>query len=112
MRAGRPKRPAEREQERDIYALLVTGADLTEADLSGVDLTKAKVTKEQLARCKSLKRANMPDGSKQRPLIAEQHRGQVREVPVQHEEIENRIRTRIGEDPWTSEMARVNVEIK
>jgi hypothetical protein len=33
------------------------------------------------------------------------------EVPVQHEEIENRIRTRIGEDPRTMEMPHVNVEV-
>lgn len=45
------------------------------------------------------------------PLIGEEHRGQVGEVPVQHEEIENRIRTRIGEDPRTAEMPHVNVEV-
>jgi hypothetical protein len=45
------------------------------------------------------------------PLIGEQHGGQVGEMPVQHEEIENRIRTRIGEDPRTAEMPRVNVEV-
>lgn len=45
------------------------------------------------------------------PLIGEQHRGHVGEVPVQHEEIENRIRTRIGEDPRTAEMPHVNVEV-
>ena len=33
------------------------------------------------------------------------------EIPVQHEEIENRIRTRIGEDPRTMEMPHVNVEV-
>ena len=33
------------------------------------------------------------------------------EIPVQHEEVENRIRTRIGEDPRTSEMPHVNVEV-
>jgi hypothetical protein len=45
------------------------------------------------------------------PLIGKQHRGQVGEVPVQHEEVENRIRTRIGEDPRTMDMPRVNVEV-
>jgi hypothetical protein len=33
------------------------------------------------------------------------------EIPEQQEEVENRIRTRIGEDPRTAEMPRVNVEV-
>lgn len=33
------------------------------------------------------------------------------EIPVQHEEIENHIRTLIGEDPRTREMPHVNVEV-
>ena len=33
------------------------------------------------------------------------------EIPVQHEEIENRIRTRIGEDPRTMDLPHVNVEV-
>lgn len=45
------------------------------------------------------------------PLIGEQHRGQVGDVPVQHEEVENRIRTLIGEDPRTSDMPHLNVEV-
>lgn len=45
------------------------------------------------------------------PLIGEQHRGRVGDVPVQQEEVENRIRTRIGEDPRTREMPHVNVEV-
>jgi hypothetical protein len=45
------------------------------------------------------------------PLIGEQHSGQVGEVPVQQEEIENRIRTRLGEDPRTAEMPHVNIEV-
>jgi hypothetical protein len=45
------------------------------------------------------------------PLIGEQHRGQVGDVPVQQEEIENRIRTRLGEDPRTAEMPHVNIEV-
>lgn len=45
------------------------------------------------------------------PLIGESHRGQVGDVPVQHEEIENRIRTRIGEDERTRDIPRVNVEV-
>jgi uncharacterized protein YjbI with pentapeptide repeats len=40
------------------------GADLSGVDLSGADLTDANVTEEQLATCKSLKGATMPDGSK------------------------------------------------
>ncbi len=45
------------------------------------------------------------------PLIGEQHRGQVGEVPVQQEEVENRIRTRLGEDPRTADMPHVNIEV-
>lgn len=45
------------------------------------------------------------------PLIGEQHRTNVEGVPEQQEEIEQRIRTRIGEDPRTAEMPRLNVEV-
>jgi hypothetical protein len=45
------------------------------------------------------------------PLIGEQHRGDVEGVPEQQEEVEQRIRTRIGEDPRTMDMPRVNVEV-
>jgi hypothetical protein len=45
------------------------------------------------------------------PLIGEEHREQVGDVPVQHEEVENRIRTLIGEDPRTMDMPHVNVEV-
>ena len=45
------------------------------------------------------------------PLIGEQHQGQVGDVPTQHEEVENRIRTLIGEDPRTADMPRINVEV-
>ena len=45
------------------------------------------------------------------PLIGEQHRGSVEGVGEQQEEVEQRIRTRIGEDPRTAEMPRVNVEV-
>lgn len=45
------------------------------------------------------------------PLIGERHRGQVGDVPEQQEEIENRIRTRIGEDERTRNLPRVNVEV-
>ncbi len=46
------------------------------------------------------------------PLIGRQHRppGGV-DIPEQQEEIEQRIRTRIGEDPRTLMMPRVNVEV-
>ena len=44
------------------------------------------------------------------PLIGEQH-GDVEGVGEQQEEVEQRIRTRIGEDPRTAEMPRVNVEV-
>jgi hypothetical protein len=42
----------------------LTGADLTGAELPGADLSDATVTEEQLATCKSLEDATMPDGSK------------------------------------------------
>ena len=45
------------------------------------------------------------------PLIGEQHRGDVEGVPEQQEEVEQRIRTRIGEDPRTKDLPRVNVEV-
>lgn len=45
------------------------------------------------------------------PLVGEQHRGQAGEIPTQQQEIENRIRTQIGEDPRTMDMPRVNVEV-
>ena len=44
------------------------------------------------------------------PLIGEQH-GYVEGVGEQQEEIEQRIRTNIGEDPRTTDMPRVNVEV-
>ena len=43
--------------------LNLRGADLSGADLSGADLTDANVTEEQLATCKSLQGATMPDGT-------------------------------------------------
>jgi hypothetical protein len=45
------------------------------------------------------------------PLIGEQRRGSVEGVGEQQEEVEQRIRTRIGEDPRTMDMPRVNVEV-
>ncbi|MEW6638015.1 MAG: BON domain-containing protein [Actinomycetota bacterium] len=45
------------------------------------------------------------------PLIGEQHRGRIGDVPVQQEELANKIRTRIGEDPRTMEMPHLNVEV-
>jgi hypothetical protein len=44
------------------------------------------------------------------PLIGEQH-SDVEGVGEQQEEIEQRIRTHIGEDPRTAEMPRVNIEV-
>jgi hypothetical protein len=44
------------------------------------------------------------------PLIGEQH-GTVEGVGESQEELEQRIRTNIGEDPRTAEMPRVNVEV-
>jgi BON domain len=45
------------------------------------------------------------------PLIGEQRRGSVEGVGEQQEEVEQRIRTQIGEDPRTMDMPRVNVEV-
>ena len=44
------------------------------------------------------------------PLIGEQH-GPVEGVGEEQEELEQRIRTNIGEDPRTAEMPRVNVDV-
>ncbi len=45
------------------------------------------------------------------PLIGREHRGGVEGVPEQQEEVEQRIRTRIGEDPRTAELPQLNVEV-
>ena len=45
------------------------------------------------------------------PLIGEHSRGSIAGVGESQEEIEQRIRTRIGEDPRTAAMPRVNVEV-
>ncbi len=45
------------------------------------------------------------------PLIGQERRGSVEGVGEQQEEVEQRIRTQIGEDPRTMDMPRVNVEV-
>ncbi len=45
------------------------------------------------------------------PLIGQEQRGSVEGVGEQREEVEQRIRTRIGEDPRTMDMPRVNVQV-
>lgn len=45
------------------------------------------------------------------PLIGRSHQPDRADVPVQHEEIENRIRTRVGEDPRTADVPHLNVEV-
>ena len=45
------------------------------------------------------------------PLIGEARRGSVDGVTEQQEEVENRIRTRIGEDERTKDLPKVNVEV-
>lgn len=45
------------------------------------------------------------------PLIGQERRGSVEGVAEQQEEVEQRIRTQIGEDPRTMDMPRVNVEV-
>jgi uncharacterized protein YjbI with pentapeptide repeats len=46
----------------NLIGAKLTNTDLTNTDLTNADLTDARVTKEQLAACKSLKGATMPDG--------------------------------------------------
>jgi hypothetical protein len=45
------------------------------------------------------------------PLVGRTHRGRIGEVPEQQEEVENRIRTRVGEDPRTADLPHLNVEV-
>lgn len=45
------------------------------------------------------------------PLIGKRHDSGAGDVPEQREEVENRIRTRIGNDPRTMSLPRVNVEV-
>ncbi len=45
------------------------------------------------------------------PLIGRTHRGRIGDVPEQQEEVENRIRTRVGEDPRTNDVPHLNVEV-
>lgn len=45
------------------------------------------------------------------PLIGRTHRDRIGDIPVQNEEVEQRIRTRVGEDPRTSDLPRLNVEV-
>lgn len=45
------------------------------------------------------------------PLIGEQRRESVGGVTEQQEEVENRIRTRIGDDARTKELPRLNIEV-
>lgn len=45
------------------------------------------------------------------PLIGRQHHGAMPDIPEQQIEVEQRIRSRIGTDPRTSSMPRVNVEV-
>ena len=45
------------------------------------------------------------------PLIGRSHDPEAGDVPVQHEEVENRIRSRIGEDPRTLGLQHLNVEV-
>lgn len=45
------------------------------------------------------------------PLIGEHHDGVAGDAGEQQEELEQRIRTNIGEDPRTSELPKVNVEV-
>jgi hypothetical protein len=45
------------------------------------------------------------------PLIGRRHQAQADRVPEQQEDVEQRIRTRIGEDPRTINLPRINVEV-
>jgi len=50
--------------DADLEGANLEGADLSNAYLGGANLKGANVTDEQLATCKSLEGATMPDGSK------------------------------------------------
>jgi len=50
-------------KDADLSAADLSNADLQGADLSNADLSRARVTNQQLASCKSLKGATMPDGT-------------------------------------------------
>jgi uncharacterized protein YjbI with pentapeptide repeats len=50
--------------DADLSGANLSGADLSSAYLGGANLKGANVTDEQLAMCKSLEDATMPDGSK------------------------------------------------
>jgi len=45
------------------------------------------------------------------PLIGRTHRGRIGDIPVQEQEVENRIRTRVGEDARTSDLPHLNLEV-
>ena len=45
------------------------------------------------------------------PLIGRSHRDRIEDIPVQEEELENSIRTRVGEDPRTFDLPHLNVEV-
>lgn len=45
------------------------------------------------------------------PLIGRRHRGRIGDIPEQQQEVEQRIRTRIGEDPRTLNLPHLNVEV-
>ena len=50
--------------DADLSGANLSGADMSNAYLGGANLKDANVTDEQLALCKSLEGATMPDGSK------------------------------------------------
>lgn len=50
----------------DLRGANLSGADLSNVNLSGANLEDAIVTDEQLAKCKSLEGATLPNGSKHR----------------------------------------------
>ncbi len=45
------------------------------------------------------------------PLIGRTHRGTIGDVPMQEQEVENRIRTNVGEDSRTRDLPHLNVEV-
>ena len=50
--------------DADLSGTDLTGADLSNAYLAGANLEGADITDEQLAMCKSLEGATLPDGTK------------------------------------------------
>jgi uncharacterized protein YjbI with pentapeptide repeats len=58
-----------------LYQEYLRDADLEDADLSGADLTGALVTRQQLAECRSIEGAIMPNGQKYEDWLKDREGG-------------------------------------